>query len=77
MIGQTISHYEISEKLGEGGMGIVYKGEDTKPERTVALGFLTAHLPNDDGAKEHFLRQAKATAVLDHANIFTLYEIAK
>ena len=75
MVGSTISHYKLVAKLGEGGMGVVYKAEDTKLERTVALKFLAAHLLNDEEAKERFLREAKAAAALHHPNVCPVHEI--
>jgi Tol biopolymer transport system component/predicted Ser/Thr protein kinase len=75
MIGRTISHYRILAKLGEGGMGVVHKAEDTRLERTVALKFLASHVLKSEEAKTRFFNEAKAAAALDHPNVCTVYEV--
>jgi dienelactone hydrolase len=75
MTGQTVSHYEILDKLGSGGMGVVYRARDLKLDRTVALKFLSSHLGMSDHERKRFAREAKASSALDHPNIGVVFDI--
>src|SRR6187399_1998114 len=77
MIGETVTHYRLIEKIGEGGMGIVYRAEDTRLGRQVAVKFLSSKLLQDPGAVDRFQREARAASSLSHPNICAVYDVGQ
>ena len=77
MIGSTISHYLIIDKLGEGGMGVVYRARDSRLERLVALKLLPLDLARDPSAKQRFVNEARAASALNHPNVATVYDVGE
>ena len=75
MLGTTVTHYRILEKLGEGGMGEVFLAEDTKLQRKVALKFLSIDLTRDESRRQRFMQEARAAAAMEHPNIAAIYDI--
>ena len=77
MIGETVTHYRILDKIGEGGMGVVYRAEDTRLGRRVAVKFLSARLSQDPSALDRFQREARAASALNHPHICALYDVGR
>ena len=77
MVESTVSHYRLLDKLGAGGMGVVFRAQDTLLKRTVALKFLPPDLSRDAEATERFLREARAASAMDHVNICTIHEVGR